>query len=114
MTPRTVCGMGTSRGGAAVGGTTVDVPRRRGRAGAARAGSLGGVTLRLYDTADRELRAFTPLEPGRVGLYICGRTVQGRPHIGHVRFAVEYDVLRRWRVAGHGYDVTLVRNGTDI
>ncbi|MBC7640559.1 MAG: cysteine--tRNA ligase, partial [Rhodoferax sp.] len=72
------------------------------------------MTLRLFDTADRELRDFTPLEPGRVGIYICGLTVQGRPHIGHVRFAVAFDVLRRWLVAGHGYDVTLVRNVTDI
>ena len=72
------------------------------------------MSLRLFDTADRELRDFTPLEPGRVGIYICGLTVQGRPHIGHVRFAVAFDVLRRWLVAGHGYDVTLVRNVTDI
>ena len=72
------------------------------------------MSLRLFDTADRELRDFTPLEPGRVGIYICGLTVQGRPHIGHVRFAVAFDVLRRWLQAGHGYDVTLVRNVTDI
>ncbi len=72
------------------------------------------MTLRLYDTASRGLRDFTPIEPGRVGIYICGLTVQGQPHIGHVRFAVAFDVLRRWLEAGHGYDVTLVRNVTDI
>jgi len=72
------------------------------------------VTLRLYDTAARELRDFVPLEEGKVGMYICGLTTQGAPHIGHVRFAVAFDVLRRWLESGHGYDVTLVRNVTDI
>jgi cysteinyl-tRNA synthetase len=72
------------------------------------------VTLSLYDTASREQRPFEPLEPGRVGLYICGLTTQGSPHIGHVRFAVAFDILRRWLERGHGYDVTLVRNVTDI
>ena len=72
------------------------------------------MTLRLYDTAARALRDFEPLEPGRVGIYICGLTTQGPPHIGHVRFAVAFDVLRRWLQIGHGYDVELVRNVTDI
>jgi cysteinyl-tRNA synthetase len=72
------------------------------------------VSLRLYDTAARELRDFVPLEPGRVGIYICGLTTQAAPHIGHVRFAVAFDVLRRWLVARYGYQVTLVRNVTDI
>jgi cysteinyl-tRNA synthetase len=72
------------------------------------------VSLRLFDTAARELRDFTPLEPGRVGIYICGLTTQAEPHIGHVRFAVAFDVLRRWLEGRYGYDVTLVRNVTDI
>ncbi|MFK5635641.1 cysteine--tRNA ligase [Ornithinimicrobium sp. LYQ103] len=72
------------------------------------------MSLHLFDTASRTLRPFEPLEPGRVGLYICGLTTQGSPHIGHVRFAVAFDILRRWLVRGHGYDVTLVRNVTDI
>ena len=72
------------------------------------------MSLRLYDTAARELRDFTPLEPGRVGIYICGLTTQAAPHIGHVRFAVAFDVLRRWLVGRYGYDVSLVRNVTDI
>ena len=70
--------------------------------------------LRLYDTAARELREFTPLREGEVGMYICGLTTQGTPHIGHLRFAVAFDVLRRWLTIGHGYRVTLVRNVTDI
>ncbi|MBB2986771.1 cysteine--tRNA ligase [Terracoccus luteus] len=72
------------------------------------------MTLHLFDTATRELREFTPREPGRVGMYICGLTTQGAPHIGHIRFAVAFDVLRRWLRTGHGYEVTLVRNVTDI
>ena len=72
------------------------------------------MSLRLFDTAARELRDFTPLEPGRVGIYICGLTTQAEPHIGHVRFAVAFDVLRRWLAGRYGYDVTLVRNVTDI
>src|SRR5690606_22687183 len=77
-------------------------------------GRLDRVSLHLYDTATRELREFTPLTPGRVGLYICGLTTQGAPHIGHVRFAVAFDVLRRWLERGHGYRVDLIRNVTDI
>lgn len=73
-----------------------------------------GVTLRLYDSATRSLRDFEPLIPGKASIYICGLTVQGAPHIGHVRFAVAFDQVRRWMTKGHGLDVTLVRNVTDI
>ena len=73
----------------------------------------GPVTLRLYDTATRETRDFVPLEAGKVGIYLCGLTVQSEPHVGHVRSAVNFDVLRRWLVA-RGYDVTFIRNITDI
>jgi cysteinyl-tRNA synthetase len=72
------------------------------------------VSLRLYDTAAGDLREFTPLVPGEVGIYICGLTTQAAPHIGHVRFAVAFDVLRRWLEGRYGYHVTLVRNVTDI
>jgi cysteinyl-tRNA synthetase len=71
------------------------------------------VTLRLYDTATRSQREFTPLEPGRVSIYLCGLTVQGPPHIGHVRNWVTFDILRRWLQRG-GAEVTFVRNVTDI
>jgi cysteinyl-tRNA synthetase len=71
------------------------------------------VTLHLYDTATRSLREFVPLEPGKASIYLCGLTVQGPPHIGHVRNWVTIDILRRWLAHG-GYEVTLVRNVTDI
>jgi cysteinyl-tRNA synthetase len=71
------------------------------------------VTLRLYDTATRSVRDFVPLRPGEVGVYLCGLTVQSGPHIGHLRSGVNYDVLRRW-LERSGYDVTFIRNITDI
>ena len=71
------------------------------------------MSLRLYDTATRQTREFRPLHAGTVSIYLCGATVQGEPHIGHVRGAVNVDVLRRW-LAYQGNDVLLVRNVTDI
>jgi len=71
------------------------------------------VTLRLYDTATRTVRDFVPLEPGRASIYLCGATVQGAPHIGHLRSGLNFDILRRWLTVG-GYDVVLIRNVTDI
>ena len=74
---------------------------------------LATVTLRLHDTATREVRDFVPLEEGRAGIYVCGLTVQSEPHVGHIRSAVNFDVLRRW-LTHEGYDVTFIRNVTDI
>ena len=71
------------------------------------------MNLRLHDTATREVRDFVPLEVGRAGIYVCGLTVQSEPHVGHVRSAVNFDVLRRWLTAS-GYDVHFIRNVTDI
>lgn len=71
------------------------------------------MALRLYDTKTASIRDFEPLEPGKVSLYYCGATVQGRPHVGHVRSAVAFDILIRWLEAS-GYDVLSVRNVTDI
>lgn len=71
------------------------------------------MTFRLYDTATREVRDFVPLEEGKAGLYVCGLTVQSEPHVGHVRSAVNFDVLQRW-LRHRGYDVTFIRNVTDI
>jgi len=69
--------------------------------------------LRLYDTASRSVRDFVPLTPGRVGIYLCGATVQAPPHLGHLRSSVDFDVLRRW-LEHTGHAVTFVRNTTDI
>ncbi len=71
------------------------------------------MTLRLYDTATREVRDFVPLVAGTAGIYVCGLTVQSEPHVGHVRSAVNFDVLRRW-LTHQGYRVDFIRNVTDI
>jgi cysteinyl-tRNA synthetase len=71
------------------------------------------VALRFYDTASRSVRDFVPLEEGRVGIYLCGATVQAPPHVGHIRSGVAFDVIRRW-LSARGLDVTFVRNVTDI
>ncbi|NLS10883.1 cysteine--tRNA ligase [Nesterenkonia sp. MY13] len=71
------------------------------------------MALRLYDTKTAQLRDFQPIKPGQVSLYYCGATVQGRPHVGHVRSAVAFDLLIRWLEAS-GHDVLSVRNVTDI
>jgi len=71
------------------------------------------VTLRLYDSAAREVRDFVPLVAGKASLYVCGLTVQSEPHVGHVRSGVNFDVLQRW-LRFRGYDVTFIRNVTDI
>ena len=72
------------------------------------------MSIRLYDTATQQLRDFVPVTEGKAGIYVCGLTTQGAPHIGHVRFAVAFDILRRWLTHGHDFEVTLVRNVTDI
>jgi cysteinyl-tRNA synthetase len=69
--------------------------------------------VRLYDTATREVRDFVPLVEGKVGIYHCGLTVQGAPHIGHIRKEVVFDVLRRW-MERSGFEVTVIANVTDI
>lgn len=71
------------------------------------------MSLHLFDTGTRSKREFVPLRPGVATIYVCGATVQAKPHIGHLRSGVNYDVLRRW-LAYNGFDVLLVRNITDI
>ena len=69
--------------------------------------------LSLYDTLARTTTEFVPLKKGKVGIYLCGATVQAPPHIGHVRSGVNFDILRRW-LTKSGYNVTFIRNVTDI
>ena len=71
------------------------------------------MTLRLYDTMAGAVHDFVPVRAGHASIYLCGATVQGLPHIGHVRSGVAFDVLRRWLMA-KGFDVTFIRNVTDI
>ncbi|WP_313814832.1 cysteine--tRNA ligase [Glutamicibacter sp.] len=71
------------------------------------------MSLRFYDTKSASVRDFQPLNEGQVKLYYCGATVQGMPHVGHVRSAIVFDVLVRW-LEYRGFAVTTVRNVTDI
>ncbi len=71
------------------------------------------MSLSLFDSKAQAVRAFAPIVPGQVGIYLCGPTVQGAPHVGHLRSALVYDQLRRWLTV-RGNKVTLVRNVTDI
>jgi cysteinyl-tRNA synthetase len=69
--------------------------------------------LQLFDTAKGAVAPFEPREPGKVSMYVCGPTVYGPPHLGHGRFSLVFDVLRRY-LEWSGYDVTYVSNVTDI
>jgi len=72
------------------------------------------LNLRLYDTAAQGVVPLAPtVTPGTVAIYLCGATVQGSPHIGHMRSAIAFDVLRRW-LTHCGQNVVLIRNVTDI
>jgi cysteinyl-tRNA synthetase len=71
------------------------------------------VTISLYNTASRTTEELRPVHDGQVGIYVCGATVQGQPHIGHLRSASVFDTLRRWLLYS-GYRVTMIRNVTDI
>ncbi len=69
--------------------------------------------LNLYDTATREVRELQLRQPGRIGIYLCGPTVYGPPHLGHGRATLVYDILRRY-LEWSGIAVRLVSNITDI
>ena len=71
------------------------------------------MSLNLYNTLTREVSPFTSITPGKVGIYLCGATVQAPPHIGHIRSGINFDILRRWLLSS-GYEVTFIRNVTDI
>ena len=74
---------------------------------------LGTVTMRFYDSATSSIRDFEPVVPGEARIYYCGATVQGEPHVGHIRSALVFDQLARW-MRYRGFKVTTVRNVTDI
>lgn len=69
--------------------------------------------MRFYDSASATIREFEPVVPGEARIYYCGATVQGEPHLGHIRSALVFDQLSRW-MRYHGLKVTTVRNVTDI
>ncbi len=69
--------------------------------------------LRVHSTLNRAIAPFEPRDEGKVGIYVCGPTVQSEPHVGHGRSAVAFDVIRRY-LTWRGFDVLFVRNVTDI
>ena len=71
------------------------------------------MALRFYNTATRTKEEFHPVKEGKVGIYVCGVTVYDLCHIGHARSAIVFDVLVRY-LRARGYDVTYVRNFTDV
>jgi len=71
------------------------------------------MTLRIHNTLSRSLEEFHPLRAGKVGMYVCGMTIYDLCHMGHLRMMMAFDVVYRW-LSTLGYDVTYVRNITDI
>ncbi len=69
--------------------------------------------MQIYNTLTRRKEPFTPIEPGKVRMYVCGMTVYDFCHLGHARVMVAFDVITRY-LRARGYDVTYVRNVTDI
>ncbi len=69
--------------------------------------------LKIYNTLTRDKQDFTPIEPGKVRMYVCGMTVYDYCHLGHARVMVVFDMVYRWLKAS-GFEVTYVRNITDI
>ncbi|MEY4428995.1 MAG: hypothetical protein RLZZ182_1684, partial [Pseudomonadota bacterium] len=71
------------------------------------------MTLRIFNSLSRQVETFTPIEPGRVRMYVCGMTIYDFCHVGHARMMMSFDVVQRWLKA-QGLQVTYVRNITDI
>src|SRR5574343_1702262 len=69
--------------------------------------------LKIYNSLKREKQPFTPIEPNKFRMYVCGMTVYDYCHLCHARVLVVFDMVQRWLKAS-GYDVTYVRNITDI
>jgi cysteinyl-tRNA synthetase len=71
------------------------------------------MALRIYDTMAREKREFVPVAPGRATMYVCGMTVQNKPHVGHIRASLSGEIMRRY-LEHLGYEVTYLYNFTDV
>ena len=69
--------------------------------------------LKIYNTLKKKKEIFEPIEPGKIGIYVCGPTVYDACHIGHARCVVVFDVIVRY-LRAIGYEVTYVRNFTDV
>ena len=99
--------------------SAVPMPLLRGRTapresvGRSSSGRYGGRMLRLFDTAAGTVVPFQPHDPGRVSMYVCGPTVYAPPHLGHGRFSLVFDVLRRY-LEWSGFEVNYVSNITDV
>ncbi|MDP6738437.1 MAG: cysteine--tRNA ligase, partial [Planctomycetota bacterium] len=71
------------------------------------------MTIQLYDSVSRTKRPLDPLQPGKVGMYVCGPTVYDDCHVGHLMGPVVFDTVARWLLA-RGHEVRFVNNITDI
>lgn len=71
------------------------------------------MSLRLFNSQTREKEPFQPLNPPRVGIYVCGVTVYDSCHVGHARSMIVFDTIVRY-LRYKGYEVTYVRNFTDV
>ncbi len=71
------------------------------------------MTLRIHNTLSRDIETFTPIDPNHVRMYVCGMTIYDLCHVGHARFLLVFDMVYRW-LRTLGYEVTYVRNITDI
>jgi cysteinyl-tRNA synthetase len=71
------------------------------------------MSLRIFNSLSGQAESFTPIEPGRVRMYVCGMTIYDYCHVGHARMMMSFDVVQRWLKAS-GFAVTYVRNITDI
>ena len=71
------------------------------------------MSLNIYNTLTKKLEPFSSIVPNKVGMYVCGPTVYGAPHLGHVRGPIVFDVLRKY-LLHLGYQVRFVRNITDV
>ena len=69
--------------------------------------------IKIYDTKAREKREFVPVNPGKVGMYVCGPTVYNYIHIGNARTFISFDTIRRY-LMWRGFEVTFVQNVTDV